>query len=129
MRLTAQRKAILDELARAKTHPTADEVFKAVRRKLPRISLGTVYRNLEQLSARGVINRIDSAGGPMRFDADTEGHYHVRCVGCHKLEDIDIGHLPAIAAIEEKLTGYRILGHRLEFFGLCRKCRNTKARS
>ena len=72
---TVQRRVIMDELRALKTHPTADELYRIVRIRLPKISLGTVYRNLSILAESGMIRRLDSAGRQTRFDADISPHY------------------------------------------------------
>ena len=76
---TVQRKVIVDELRKLKCHPTADELYEVVRRKLPRISLGTVYRNLEVLSANGEIQRLGLGRKQMCFDGNMSRHYHLVC--------------------------------------------------
>ena len=70
-------------------HPTADEVYQVVRKRLPRISLGTVYRNLDVLSESGEISRLDRCGAQYRFDGDLEQHYHIRCSSCGRVDDIE----------------------------------------
>lgn len=128
MRSTRQREVILEELRRVKTHPTADEIYQRVRKKIPEISLGTVYRNLELLSAGGIINKISLAGTRKRFDGRVEQHYHLRCLGCGRVEDLEmplLGHLEKEAA---RLSDYEITGHCLEFYGLCPACRRKAAR-
>ncbi|UCF79829.1 MAG: transcriptional repressor [Candidatus Eiseniibacteriota bacterium] len=121
--MTPQRRLILEELRGMRTHPTADHLYEAVRRRLPRISLGTVYRNLDLLSRDGLINRIEVGGMQKRFDGDTALHYHKRCVSCGRVDD---AHVPAaqaaIDAAAKEVTDYHILGHRLEFIGLCPQC-------
>lgn len=121
-RMTRQRRLILDELRKMNAHPSADEVYERVRRHLPRISLGTVYRNLEILSELGEIQKFEFGGTLKRFDADPEIHYHIRCTCCDRVDNVSFD---PMAHIEEQLEGstrYKILGHRLEFFGLCPEC-------
>lgn len=121
--LTPQRQVILEVLTRLNTHPTADEIFEEVRKQLPRISLGTVYRNLDMMSENGLINKLESSSPAKRFDAITNQHYHLRCLQCGKIEDAPI---PADTTIEEaikKLTEYEITGHNLEFTGICPTCK------
>ena len=88
VRMTKQREIILEELKKLKTHPTASELYDIVRHKLPKISLGTVYRNLEILAGMGIIKKLEVAGKEKRWDGDTSKHYHFRCVKCGKVEDI-----------------------------------------
>lgn len=121
-RMTRQRQVILEELRKVVTHPTADEVCQMVRRRMPRISLGTVYRNLEILADYGLVQKLELAGHQRRFDGNIENHYHVRCTACNKVED-----LPAkrIVLPEEEIrqaTNFRITGYRVEFHGLCPPC-------
>lgn len=126
--VTCQRQIILEELKRVASHPTADEVYEMVRRRLPRISLGTVYRNLETLSRLGIIQKIDVGGAKKRFDGNPRNHYHVRCLGCDRVDDVA---LEPLAGIEDRLrsaTDYEINGHRLEFIGLCPRCRERESR-
>jgi Fur family ferric uptake transcriptional regulator len=121
--MTPQRQAILEELRRLTSHPTADEVHALVRRRLPRVSLGTVYRNLEVLSDSGLIQKLDMGGGQRRFDSSTGIHYHVRCVRCGRVEDAPVEPLTTIDDALRKVSGYEVIGHRLEFIGLCPACR------
>lgn len=123
MRMTRQRQVILEELGRVKTHPTAEEVYEMVRVRLPRISLGTVYRNLELLAAAGRILKIGTAGTRKRFDAVATPHYHLRCLGCGKVSDVPIPVDTGLNLQAEQMTGYRISCHHLEFHGYCPECR------
>ena len=122
MRNTEQRRVILEVIAEANTHPTATDVYHMVRKRLPRISLGTVYRNLEILSQAGRINTVELAGSERRFDGRTDAHYHVRCLKCGKIEDLPIQTIPQIDEALKGKTDYKILGHRLEFVGVCADC-------
>lgn len=121
MRLTNQRKIILQELRSVKTHPTADEIYNLVRKKMPRISLGTVYRNLEVLSTLGLVLKLENAAGQRRFDGDVSPHHHIRCNVCGKVGDIF--NAPNISGVEKGLdTDFQITGHTLEFSGICPEC-------
>jgi len=120
-----QRQIILEELQKEKNHPSALEIYERVRQRLPRISLGTVYRNLEHLAASGFIRKLETVGGQRRFDGDLNEHYHVRCLYCGKVED---AHLPILSRLNHtfgKLSDYTIMGHRLEFLGICPECRDA----
>ncbi len=122
LKLTKQRRVILEELKKLKTHPSAEELYSIVRERLPRISLGTVYRNLEMLSAAGVILKLDSAGSQKRFDGDTSKHYHLRCTQCDCVRDLDLEF--DLSEVEEKLYPMKhVFGFHLEFYGLCESCR------
>lgn len=122
MRLTTQRQIILEELLKVTSHPTANEVYDMVRKRLPRIGLGTVYRNLELMAETGMILKLEVGGTQKRFDATIQPHYHVRCLECGKVDDIDIPVQENINAIAAQACQYQILGHHIEFTGHCRDC-------
>jgi len=128
MRLTTQRQVILEELSKVKSHPTANEVYDMVRKRLPRIGLGTVYRNLELMADSGVILKIEVGGTQKRFDATIESHYHVRCTECDRVNDIDIPVQQEINALASQATKFKILGHHIEFSGVCEHCQKTAVR-
>ena len=126
-RFTQQRRVILDVLRNNNIHPTADALYEMVRRRLPRISLGTIYRNLEILTALGEIQTLELSGSQKRYDGIAQKHYHIRCVHCGSVEDAPIAPL---SRLEDELYGstvYTIMGHRLEFIGLCPDCSKDKA--
>lgn len=122
LRMTDQRRIILEELRKVNTHPTANEVYDMVRKRLPKISLGTVYRNLEILSEIGAIQKLELAGTQKRFDGTVENHYHVRCLGCGRVEDVPVGPMPTLDKALNGVSDYKVFWHRLEFMGLCRRC-------
>ncbi|MEA2062073.1 MAG: transcriptional repressor [Gemmatimonadota bacterium] len=126
-RNTRQRQVIQQQLQRLTSHPTAVELYGIVRRYLPRISLGTVYRNLELLARSGVIRKLDTSGSEARFDGDTKRHHHVRCACCGRVEDAH--EVPADLVGDEysSLNGYEIVDHRLEFIGICPGCRAKRS--
>lgn len=123
LKLTEQRRVILEELRKNRTHPTADEIYQCVRKRLPKISLGTVYRNLEILTGAGLITKLELAGTPKRFDGITESHYHVRCMSCGRVDDVPVESIALLERSLRTLTDYEIVSHRLEFIGLCPDCR------
>ncbi len=122
MRLTPQRQIILEELSKVKTHPTANEIYDMVRKRLPRIGLGTVYRNLDLMAENGLILKLEVGGTQKRFDATTDLHYHIRCSECGRVDDIDMEVLPQIDQAAADATGWHILGHHIEFTGICKTC-------
>ena len=125
LRMTKQRQTILDELCKLKSHPTADEMYQILRKKMPRISLGTVYRNLEILSDCGMIQKIDVGGTQKRFDGNAAPHYHIRCVRCNKVEDIDVEPNKKIENLAHLISNYTILRHHTEFIGICPGCQSS----
>ena len=122
-RSTRQRRLVLEELRKLTTHPTATELHEITRRRLPKISLGTVYRNLELLSRMGLVRKLVTDGGGARFEGNDGRHYHVRCIHCARVGDV--GNLPIDPAKTKprRLNGYRVLGYHLEFVGVCPVCR------
>ncbi|MDP8238780.1 MAG: transcriptional repressor [Candidatus Hatepunaea meridiana] len=120
--MTKQRKVILEELHKVTSHPTADMVYEMVRKRLPHISLGTVYRNLEDLADQGEIRKLSIDGTRMRFDGNPEEHTHIRCIVCGRVDDI---HFAPTVSMQDSISdnGYKILGHKLEFYGKCSECR------
>lgn len=120
-RLTKQRKVILEELSKVTSHPTADELYQIVRQRMPNISLGTVYRNLDFLADQGQIAKIEYSGAQMRFDAFLEFHQHVRCIKCGAIGDVFNGTQPPDVA-KVDVPGFTITEARVEFDGICDKC-------
>lgn len=125
-RMTLQRKIILEELKKVKTHPGADEIYAMVRKRLPRISLGTVYRNLEVLSELKAIQKIESVGTLKRFDGTPENHYHIRCIKCDRIDDAPFNIETGFEKKIRPFTDYTIIGHRLEFIGICSECSSRR---
>ena len=120
-RLTKQRKIILEELIKLTTHPTADELYAMVRTRMPRISLGTVYRNLDFLTESKEILKLESAGSIRRFDGDTRPHQHVRCRVCGKIGDV-IPPVPTPSVEGVSVEGFTITEARVEYEGICEEC-------
>jgi len=122
-RITHQRRVILEEIRKEDIHPTADEVYEMVRKRLPRISLGTVYRNLEILATCGLIQKIGPVSTQMRFDGNPCNHYHIRCIHCGRVDNAPVDLVDNIEKEVRQKIDYTILGHRLEFLGICPACR------
>ncbi|MFA5308813.1 MAG: transcriptional repressor [Dehalococcoidales bacterium] len=123
-RETRQRESILSYLRRAASHPTADMVYEAVKKEIPRISQGTVYRNLKVLRESGLVAELNLKGTVTRYEAKKDSHYHFRCESCGKVFDIDE---PVDTALDRRVaarTGFQVTHHQLEFRGLCRDCRD-----
>ena len=124
MNKTAQRRVILEELRKVKIHPTADEVYDMARQHIPKISLATVYRNLEAMADKGDILRLDIAGRRRRYDGDISPHFHLRCQECGGVSDIPLAAISDIAHSLNKLKGTAgIEGYTLEFRGVCQNCK------
>ena len=123
-RRSGQRQAILAAIRKRGGHSTADQIYEAVRLNHPRISLGTVYRNLRILCAQGEIREVNTDPGYARFEIAGTPHYHLVCRKCGEIEDCP---LPVDKSLEERmqsLTNFRVEQHRLDFIGLCCKCQS-----
>jgi Fur family ferric uptake transcriptional regulator len=129
VRMSRQRRVLLEELRARPCHPTADQLYQRVRQRMPRISLGTVYRNLEVLAEIGEILVIDQAGGQRHYDGNPAAHYHVRCEGCGCVCDVEVKGLGEPERCVGDAAGFAITGHRLEFSGLCPVCTERQQRS
>lgn len=123
-RTTRQRRIILEQLRALKTHPTADELYLMVRQVLPRVSLGTVYRNLDVLHRQGHVLRL--AGPQTRFDGSVHPHYHVRCVECGQVRDIQVRAGADLKAAVRDAAGFEVTGVHMEFVGRCSRCRKAR---
>jgi len=126
-RNSRQKKAILAFLKDNKTHPSAEAIYEGVKKDIPNISIGTVYRNLKILQEDGEISEISSQGMG-RFEENQGTHYHFRCVKCGQVIDIDE---PVDEEINRRMaakTGLIINSHQLEFHGLCKECQNKYTR-
>ena len=121
-RNTPQRTVVLEELKKVTCHPTAAELYEIKRRRLAKISLATVYRNLELLVRMGIIRKLENSTGQARFDSDLDRHYHVRCVSCARVDDAHGLPDNPVKEVVEEVGGYDIHGFRLEFFGICPGC-------
>jgi Fur family ferric uptake transcriptional regulator len=126
-RHTRQRQVIVEELQKLRSHPTAATLYEIVRRRLPKISLGTVYRNLQLLARTGVIRKLEFAGAEARFDGNVARHDHLRCVRCGQVDDIHGPPLDLAGGDANDWGDYHVLGHRVEVFGICPQCRTEQA--
>jgi Fur family ferric uptake transcriptional regulator len=123
-RMTKQRKVILEELRKVTSHPTADEVYDMVRQRLPRISLGTIYRNLDVLAESGEILKLESAGNQKRFDGNPMPHAHIRCTRCGRVGDVmNVGIEVPLDGMD--VYGFTVTSARIEFDGICDACQST----
>lgn len=127
LRITPQRRTILELLVGDDTHPTADEVYQRVLAILPDVSRTTIYNTLRELVARDVITEVyDPSGGSLRYDTNTGVHHHLFCTRCHAL--IDIGHdFEGLNLTPEETAGYRILKRQVTFYGICPACQKREA--
>ena len=122
-----QRDVVLHVLQEASNHPTVNEVYQAVRREIPRVSLGTVYRNLEKLSLAGNIPRLDKTGAQRRYAGNTMPHLHVCCRLCGRVGDVDAREaaLPELGSVAGRhIDGFILEEYQVDLVGLCTVCRD-----
>lgn len=129
IRKTRQREAILRVLKRTATHPTADWLYNEVRKEIPNISKGTVYRNLNFLHQTGEISELNPDGRVTRYDGRQDNHRHFSCEKCGRVFDVDEPVSPELDQQVAQETGFQVNRHVLEFFGLCRDCQKDGERS
>lgn len=123
-RNTKQRKLILEELQKVKTHPTANSVFKMVRRRIPAISFGTVYRNLNLLKDEGRILELIQGKHSCRYDGNPQMHYHLFCLSCAGVFDIQQEVFKDLNRKVRKVSGFLVKYHQINFYGYCRECKD-----
>ena len=120
---TIQRRALLEAVLDRDDHPTANQVFKAVRVQNPQISRATVHRNLETLSEMGVITKTCHTGGVARYDARVDIHHHLICLRCNSVVDIDDENLSSLTIPDTSAFGFEVSDFRVQLRGICRNCR------
>ena len=124
-RMTKQRQLVLDAARTRHDHPTADQIYLETRKADPRISRGTVYRNLEQLSNAGALLHVKVPGAD-RYDCRLDRHYHFVCTGCGAVYDVPMAYQDAVDKQVMEQTGFSVERHRMIFEGLCPVCRKMQ---
>jgi len=122
LKRTPQRTAIFQELLKAKDHPTADDIYKRIVKKIPNISFDTVNRTLWTFSKIGIIKVVEGSGQAKRFDPDIGIHHHFRCIRCGRIIDFhneDYNNIAVPAEINERFT---VTSKKVVLEGLCGKC-------
>jgi Fe2+ or Zn2+ uptake regulation protein len=125
-RKTKQRETILRVLRNTRSHPTTDWIYEEVKKEIPKISKGTVYRNLQVLQENGTVSELNLNGTVSRFEAKQESHYHFRCEQCGRVIDVD---QPVDRELDQKVarrTRLKISYHQLEFRGICHDCQHKQ---
>jgi len=120
--LTVQRRVILENLAGRTDHPTADQIYSAIKDRLPGISRTTVYRVLEAFVDLGIIQRISNPGATARFDADTKRHHHLVCLRCQKVSDLMSSALNNLPIPSPDETAFHLTDYSITFTGTCLDC-------
>jgi len=126
--LTPQRLAVFRHLEAGHGHPSAEELYAAVRRELPTLSLATVYKTLDTLARIGAVRRVSGAGAGSRWDTGLESHHHLVCIECGSVRDVADARLDAVKRRAVALAsrhGFRASGHVVEILGHCADCLGT----
>ena len=120
-----QRERIYHALKRTRKHPTAEWLFERVRQEMPKISLGTVYRNLHVLAKQGKVRELDFGEGTKRYDAFLGPHYHFVCEVCGTVRDLEVPPMNDVNARIQELVPEQLRSHRLAFYGTCSECQQA----
>jgi len=126
-RMSKQRNGILEILSQKNYHPGAEEIYSRLKKRFPKLGIATVYRNLEQLTAAGVIVKINMAGEAARFDGFPEKHYHITCTVCGRVEDVWCDFkLMEKNNFRQIIPDFEVTEYSIDFQGRCRSCREKE---
>lgn len=129
-RITPQRIALLEMLIESDDHPSAAQLYERLLKRFPTTSLATVYKTLSLLKDMGEVNEISFSDGDTHYDASNPTpHIHLICTQCHRISDAPDVTAPDLTEELTARTGYRITGHRFDFYGICPPCQNTLSAS
>ena len=122
LKITPQRRAIVELLERDRSHPTAEAVYRRVAAAMPDVSRTTVYNTLRELVEVGALDPVDDrVEGGVRYDTNTDHHHHLSCIRCHALIDI-MRDFKGVALPAEDCRGYQMVKHQITFYGICPDC-------
>ena len=122
-RNTIQKDLVRNAVYEMKRHVTANEVYEFIKESNPTIGKGTVNRNLDILVEEGALRKVEVSEGPNRFDFTLKNHYHVRCVKCGEVSDVDMDEIPDLMKKIHDTHGIEFLDYDISFKGICPKCR------
>lgn len=125
-RKSRQRELIFNTIKMSPAHPSALQIYDAVRRSMPSVSMGNVYRNIRILIEEGRIRSRDFGDGVEHYDAITDRHYHFICESCGAISDFAMPFREDLEEAAKHLTDGVITGHTIQFYGLCNNCKNRK---
>jgi Fur family peroxide stress response transcriptional regulator len=123
-----QRERMLELLGQTEIHPTADWLYQKLKKEFPSLSLGTVYRNLNILVKQKLIQKLPFGSTHDRYEVIKYPHYHLVCEACGRVQDFDMPQYSQINKQTQKMSGFSISRHRIDFFGTCEKCQNKNKR-
>ena len=113
---------MLELLGRTEIHPTADWLYHKLKNEFPRLSLGTVYRNLNVLVEQKLIQKLPYGSTHDRYEIIKKPHYHLVCEACGCVQDFNMPHYAEINKLAQEMSSFNISRHRIDFFGICEKC-------
>jgi Fur family peroxide stress response transcriptional regulator len=121
-----QREAIHELVRASRSHPTAEEIFSRLKHQYPRLSIGTVYRNLHILAAQGELLELQFGTGSDRFDGRLDPHYHLVCRRCGDISDVEMDvHAELLAEARARAEDFQVESHTVAFYGLCQACQGA----
>ena len=125
-RITPQRREVITFLFNSVDHPKAEDVYDALKEKMPEISLATIYNTLNTLKDLGMIDAINTSGdNSVHYDATTEAHDHLYCLGCNKIVDIEASQNTK-GLTKEEISGFQIIRQQTIYYGYCPDCQKLQ---
>lgn len=121
-RNTIQGTLVLEAVKKLACHPTADDIYMFINETHPNIGRGTVYRNLQRLCEMGSIRKVEIPSGADHFDHRCDNHYHIRCVNCNKVFDVDMEYIDGLEKNIKNINDFVILDCDIVFKGICKSC-------
>jgi Fur family peroxide stress response transcriptional regulator len=125
-KLTPQRMAILKYLEGNTSHPTAEDIFRNLKKKYPTVSFATVYNTVQALTEMGELLEITIDPERKHFDPNPMPHHHIMCTGCGKISDIFVDYSAALNLPADILNEYELSGNHVDFYGVCSSCREKE---
>lgn len=126
VRVTRQRTAIYAALAETTSHPSADDLYRMVKRQQPMMSRNTVYYTLGVLRDAGLVREVNVGHDMARYDGNVSMHHHLICLGCGQIMDVMDDDLNRLQLSSGQAGGFDVLGHRVEFHGYCVGCQPAR---
>ncbi len=126
LKITPQRLVIYEELIKSEDHPSADVIYRKVRKIFPNISFDTVYRTLLTYAQIGLVSVVEGYGDPKRFDPFLDKHHHLRCIKCNAIIDIYSKYYDQIRVPDEVSQQFTVLNHKVVMEGICSNCKDKK---
>lgn len=123
LKLTPQRIAVYKYLQSTKEHPSAETIYKALQLDYPTMSLATVYKTLKTLVEVRLVQEINVGEGNFRYDSNVEGHPHIQCLNCTKVDDVEGISFSDLNEKVKNFTDYEVLQNQVYFYGLCSECK------